>query len=766
MAGSEGGLARLIVRRRGWILAAWLAAAALLLPSAGRVEERLDVNARVAGSESAEVERLLATRLASPFAQYAVLVATGIPRADTPAGADVLRRLIAALEPTPGVAGTVSYLTAPDTMFVADSGTFLIVGLRPGTTRPDELVPRLRAVTDTLERALRSEYPEVRLGWTGEVALNFDLRRTSATDAQGAERRVLPLTAVLLLIAFGSVAAALLPVTVGALSIALALGVTALLAPHWPLSILLQNVVAMLGLGLGIDYALLIVSRFRESLAAGRTPPEAAEDAARFAGRTVALSGATVAIGFAALLAVPLNELRSIAVGGLLVVVTSVLLATTLLPGILAWLGSRVNVGRKGRRGRREWSVEYGRRWGRWVAGRPLVVLFAAGLPLLLLAAQARRLSTELPRGDWLPKDMESARALHALQGMRRSGIVQAIRVIVELPEKDGALTTAGWQATMRLGDWLAADPRVGRVRSLPASTGWRTPNPLLLGLVPQEVRRTFVSDDGRTALIEIMPREDVDSPALTHLVRDVRSADAQELTGLRGTRLVVGGLPAFNADYEDAITSRTTTVVALIVIGTLIALIAGFRSLLVPLKAIVLNLLSVAASFGAVVLVFQDGHGAQLFGLGAGVGGVFPAVPLIVFCIVFGLSMDYEVFLVARVAEARAHVHDETEALAEGVARTGGVITSAAAIMIAVFGAFTLGDFVLIKMLGFALAVAVFLDATIVRLAIGPAMLALAGKWNWWPGVRRAEGGGQRAEGGGRRAERDRLSRVGGSSS
>jgi len=168
---------------------------------------------------------------------------------------------------------------------------------------------------------------------------------------------------------------------------------------------------------------------------------------------------------------------------------------------------------------------------------------------------------------------------------------------------------------------------------------------------------------------------------------------------------------------------------------GTLVALLVGFRSLLVPLKAVVLNLFSVAAAFGAVVLVFQDGLGVRLLGLDAPLDGTFPAVPLIVFCVVFGLSMDYEVFLVARVAEARRRGLGDTEALAEGVARTGGVITSAAAIMIAVFAAFTFGGFVLVKILGFALAAAVLLDVTVVRVALGPALLALAGRWNWWPG-------------------------------
>jgi RND superfamily putative drug exporter len=208
-------------------------------------------------------------------------------------------------------------------------------------------------------------------------------------------------------------------------------------------------------------------------------------------------------------------------------------------------------------------------------------------------------------------------------------------------------------------------------------------------------------------------------------------------LTALPGSRIRVGGLPAFNADYEDAVASRLPEVVVLVVAGTLLALLLGFRSVLLPLKALVLNLLAVAGAFGALVLVFQDGYGASLLGLAAPVDGVFPIVPVLVFCTVFGLSMDYEVFLVARVAEARQSAGDETEALAEGLARTGPVITSAAAIMIAVFASFILGDFVLIKMLGFALAVAVFLDATIIRIAIGPALLRLAGRWNWWPGMR-----------------------------
>ena len=740
----------LIVRHRRWVALAWLLAAALLLPQARHVERRLDVAARVDGSESAAVERMLGERFGSPFARYAVLVLSGVPAPDGDAGRAVLERAAATVAAVPGVTRTFSYLDTPDPMFVgagAAPGTFLVAGLDAGAggaRAPDALVPALRAATARLADSLRAAHPRAELAWTGEIPLNVDLRRTSAADGERAERRVLPLTLALLLVAFGALGAALLPVGAGALAIALALGAASLAASRWPLSILLQNVVSMLGLGLGIDYALLTVSRFREALARGLDAEGAAAEAARTAGHTILLSGAAVAVGFAALLAVPLNEMRSVAAGGLIVVTVSVLLATTLLPGVLAWLGPRVDAGRLPWRRRRassgggDASGARWRWWGRHVAARPGLVLALAAPPVLLLAAQARRLETRLPRGDWLPPAMESARGLHALRDMGRSGVVQALRVVVEMPSGVRALDGAGWAATRRLGRALGADPRVARVRSLPAAAGLDAPSETLLSLLPEDALRTFVSRDGRSALLEVMPREAAAPGELSALVRELRAADAASLTGLRGATLRVGGLPAFNADYEDAVARRAPLVVGLVVLGTFVALCVGFRSLLVPLKAVALNLLSVAAAFGAVVLVFQDGHGVRLLGLDGPLDGVFPAVPLLVFCIVFGLSMDYEVFLVARVAEARrAPGTTEGEALAEGMARTGGVITSAALIMVAVFAAFTLGGFVLMKILGFALAVAVLLDVTIVRAAVGPALLALAGRWNWWPGER-----------------------------
>jgi putative drug exporter of the RND superfamily len=453
---------------------------------------------------------------------------------------------------------------------------------------------------------------------------------------------------------------------------------------------------------------------------------------------TIALSGVAVMIGFAALTLVPLNELQAVGAGGLIVVATSVLMAVTLMPGVLAWLGPRVNAGRVRRVARPDAASGRWMSWARWVVVHPWIVLLVAGAPIVLLAWEARRLRSDLPRGNWLPPGMEAAAAITELGEMGRYAVVNSLRVLVDLPPGTSVFDAAGWSVVGAASDLVGRDPRVARVQSITTILPLEHPSEMALSLVPAAVRASLITPDGRAAVVEVMPEDSVEFNALTELARDLRREGASGVPALRGATLRVGGMAAFNADYRDAIDARFGGVVALVVVSTLLALMAGFRSVLIPVKALALNLLSVAGAFGAVVLVFQDGHGIGLLGIDAPLYGVFPAIPILVFCIVFGLSMDYEVFLVARVAEAR-QTAGEIDAIVEGLARTGGLITSAAAIMIVVFAAFTLGDFIFIKILGFALAVAVLIDATFVRVAIGPALLALAGRWNWWPGDARS---------------------------
>ncbi|HEX4769355.1 MAG TPA: MMPL family transporter [Bryobacteraceae bacterium] len=728
-------------RRRFWLAMSGFVMALALLPFSYKVERRLETAVHISGAESEKVDLELARRFQSPYAYRVILVISGIPDPDSAKGADALGFLSSSLRSVPGVSGAISSVDWPDPLFTGDNGgAVILIGLAPHDRSVEALVPILRAKADWMAAQLRSQYPDIKLQITGEAPLTFDLRNVSADDVNHAEERAMPVTLLLLLLAFGSLVAALLPLGVGVLSISMAMGAAALLAHHLHLSILLQNLATMLGLGLGIDYALLMVSRFREALAEGYDSGAAADIAAGQAGRTLIISAVTVAIGFSALLIVPISELRSIGIAGLLVTLLSVMLCTFILPWALSLLGQRVNAARVPlpvrRFKTRDSLCARSERWVRWgsvVTRRPWTALLVAGIPLLILAFQARKIAPGLPDHDSLPPEAESVQALHTLQHMARSGIAQSLRVVVELPRQSPPLSPAGWLALSRLTKHFQSDPRAEEVLSLPTLTGM-SDTPDDVDQVPEPIRKSFLRSDGKAALIELLPIATLSPNKQIRWVRDVRSSDVAAITGVPGAVLRVGGVPARDADYDSVVNEHLPRVILGVVLGSLLALLIGLRSLFAAIKAILLNLLSVGASFGALVLVFQEGHGSKLFGLDRPTGNIFPIVPILSFAIVFGLSMDYEVFLVTRVLEERRRGLSERAAVIEGLARTAGLITSAAAIMIAVFIAFTIGSALIIQMLGFTLAVAVFIDATAVRMVVGPALLQLAGDWNWWP--------------------------------
>jgi putative drug exporter of the RND superfamily len=721
--------------RVAWVV---LAAVVALLPFSFHAERHLETATRVEGSEAEIVRQELVSRFRSPFVDRVVLVIQGLPPADSVEGEQPLATIVAAIKDEPGVSGVVSYLELRDPIFLGKGGgTFVLVGLSSAQGPVESLVPKLHEQAHSLENQLRTQYPAVKLELTGEIPLNFDIRKASADDVRRGESLVIPATLVLLLIAFGSLVAAVIPLAIGQLAIATTMAITGLLAHRFHLSILVQNLATMLGLGLGIDYALLMVSRFREVISAGHSGSVASVMAARQAGRTLLISASTVAIGFLALLTVPISEIRSIGIAGFLVAAISVLLTNILVPAVLALLGPRIDAGRMPFTPTldEQRAARTGTRWRKWgivIVAHPWLALSLAGAPLLLLAWQATHLDTSVPKGHWLPESAESVQALHTLEQIDRAGVVYSMRMIVELPADSIAQTDTGWNAIDRLSKRLASDPRCARVISITTiAEGDRA----ALTDISSETQRTFLSSDGRAALVEVLPATSVSLRDQVDWTRELRKTGAEALTGVPGATLRIGGIPALNADYQTIVEDHLGSVTAMVVIGTLLALLTGFRSLFAAIKAIALNLLSVAASFGALVLVFQDGHGSSLLGVHGGTGSVFPLVPIVAFAIVFGLSMDYEVFLVARVLEARRSGLSEMDAIPEGMARTAGLITSAAAIMIVVFAAFTFGNFLVVKMIGFTLAIAVLIDATLVRIVIGPALLRIAGDWNWWPG-------------------------------
>ncbi len=387
--------------RRLWVSGIVLAAALALLPFSFHAERRLETATRVEGSQAATVEQELASRFRSPFVDQVVLVIQGLPLADSEEGAQALEPIVTALKQQTGVSGVVSYLDSRDSIFLGrGGGTFVLVGLTSSDGPVELLVPKLHQLASSLANQLRSRYPAVSLELTGEIPLNFDIRKASADDVQRGESLVIPATLALLLVAFGSLVAALIPLAVGQLAIATTMAIAGFLAQRWHLSILVQNLATMLGLGLGIDYALLMVSRFREAISAGNDGPAASLIAARQAGRTLLISASTVAIGFLALLTVPISEIRSIGIAGVLVAGMCVLLTNTIVPTALAWLGPRIDIGRlpftaKLDAQRAERTGVRWRQWGKMIVAHPWLALMC-GRALLCFSSLGKS-------DDWIP---------------------------------------------------------------------------------------------------------------------------------------------------------------------------------------------------------------------------------------------------------------------------------------------------------------------------------------------------------------------------
>jgi len=505
------------------------------------------------------------------------------------------------------------------------------------------------------------------------------------------------------------------------------------------------NITTMVGLGVGIDYSLLVVTRFREELNRGLSPTDAAIRTIQTAGSAVVTSGLTVVVGFAALILTPLTETRSVGVGGLIVVAVAVLLATTFLPAALAILGRNID--------RPRWlarmlafihTPQGWERWARSLGHHPWRVILSGGLVAALLTFPLTQIRIGLPARNWFPPDAESGQGLAALREMGASGVIQPLRVVVQLPTGESALSGRRLPGLKALSDSIAKDPRVREVRGVATlRPGMSTLQLAMFYGDADAVRErypeffnAYLSGDRRTTLMDVIATDSVSLTGMMDLARHVRQTITRS-TRLRGVEVVVGGFAASSVDLQENLLARFPGIVAMILGVTAIMLLIAFRSVLVPLKAVVLNCVSVSAAFGITVLVFQHGYGASFFGLEGPTEAIFVVVPVLVFATVFGLSMDYEVFLLTRVKEVFDKTGRNDHATMEGLSTTASTITFAALIMIIVFGSFAFTRVLAVQFIGFGLAVAVLLDATLIRMVLVPAIMHIAGRWNWWPGVR-----------------------------
>jgi RND superfamily putative drug exporter len=748
-------VAKWLVRYRGWVIAGWAAVALLLAPRASHVHQVLVVRGAYERSTgSARAKELIAQAFPGPIADYVALVVHGPVTVDHPRYDRLLDSLTHTVARKPYITQVFSLRTLGDSALVSRDRrtTFLIAALAPAANDDitQNFVPDLRAaLRDALARTPESTGFDVKV--TGQQALDYDVRTVSAEDAAVGERRVVPLTLIVLIIAFGALVAAVLPVLIGMLAITISLGVVTAVAQWTPMSVFVLNIATMVGLGVGIDYSLLIVTRFREEMNRGLSARDAAVRTIQTAGVAVLTSGLTVVVGFAALLTTPLSETRSVGIGGLIVVGVAVLLSVSLLPALLALFGRQIDRPRWLARPLARVHAPTGwERWSRWLGRRPWRAIAIGGSIIALCSYPLMAIRFGLPAANWFPPGTESGQGLAALRQMGAAGVITPVRVVVQLPAGESALAGPRLRGLKALSDSLRMEPRVRSVR------GVATIQPRLSALQlflfysdPQAVRdrypeffNAYLSADGRTTLIDVIPADTVGFTGMMDLARRVRDYASARMRGLERAEIVVGGFAATSVDLQDDLLADLPSVVGLILATTGLMLFIAFRSLLVPLKAVLLNCLSVGAAFGVTVLVFQEGLGAGVLGLEGPTEAIFVVVPVLVFACVFGLSMDYEVFLLARIKEVFDRTGRNDHATMEGLSATASVITFAAVIMVLVFGVFAFARVLAVQFIGFGLAIAVLLDATIIRMILVPAIMHIAGRWNWWPGVR-----GQRTE-------------------
>jgi RND superfamily putative drug exporter len=644
---------------------------------------------------------------------------------DDPTFYEEMGKALAALEHDKRIASVLSPVEAPtrigEALVSADRHEALaVITMHGDITAGKEAFPGVR---DEIKPG------PFHVQYTGDAKYRVDLDDTLRDDLFVAELVSLPLALLVLIVVFRSIVAATLPVVVGALSVLSAIAVILQLARVTDMPQYALNVASLIGLGLAIDYSLFYTSRFREELAGGASVERAIEVAMARAGHAVMGSGLAAGVGLSGLLFFKHSYVSSMGLAGGVVVLFSMASALTLLPALLAILGKRVDAGSFGQK-----SVPDGRVWRRIVPkvmAHPIIVLVPTLGLVLALGAPFLRIQTASAFVGVLPMKTEARATYEKILADFPAQANNRITVVVNFPTPD--LTPERIHALRELRDRMTKLPGVVRVESVFDFDPTLPPDQAdkILAL-PKELRAIDVStalaqlSGGSTHLMLVQtpgrPRTPEARAAVKAIRTDRRVAD--------GT-LMVGGLSAVDVDTNAFFAEHTPAAVAFVATLTYIILFILFRSVVLPLKAVITNLLSITASFGALVWIFQEGHFASILKFEP--GPVEPTLPVLLFCVVFGLSMDYEVLLLSRMQEEHDAHGDNARAVTEGLARSGRLITSAAAIMVAVFGAFAMASVVMMKAMGVAMALAVALDATIVRTLLVPAAMRLFGEVNWW---------------------------------
>jgi putative drug exporter of the RND superfamily len=739
-----------VYRRRRFVVAISILVAVGLGSFASSTSSHLSAGGWLdPNSESAQVAQRLETDFGRGRTAFIALFQSTDPTAVAagPAFQKAIADAVAPVRTLGHVTGITGYAETGDKRFISTRGdaAYVLIGL---DQTDDESVATVAPVESAL-----APPPGYTVKLTGFGPIQRDAAVTSEKDLERAEIVSLPIAAIVLLLVFGSLIAAGMPLLVALVAIPSSIGLIGLLAERFQMSIFVLNIATMLGLALAIDYSLFITSRFREELARGRTVAQAVERAVGTAGKAVLFSGIAVAIGLSGLLWFKATALTSIGMGGAVVAVSSVGYALTFLPAVLGMLGPRVNaLSVRGFLRRLGLQGDGAVRRSRWeqvahaVMRRPFAVLIPVLAILFVTGSPFLRIIQGVPDASIYPAGVPSRDAWVALVQDFTPGETTPITILVRTNDSatSAPAITAVLDLTAKLqavdgvtkveGPFGLTDPSTGlplsaealaRLYAAPATS---LPPAIATGVA--QLRDTYLRGD--TVRLDAISPFSPATPSGTAVVVRVRAL--APVAGIPSVQ--VGGTAALAQDFLDSQSDRMPWAVGTVLLASALILFLLFGSIAIPIKAVVMTLLSLCASFGALVWIFQEGNLHDILHFQP-IGYTIAGNPIIMFAVLIGLSMDYEVLLLSRIQEAYRRTGDNAAAVAEGLGRTAGVITGAALIMVTVFAAFSLADVITIKSVGVGMAIAVALDATIIRVLLVPATMRLLGRWNWWaPGV------------------------------
>ena len=748
-------LGKFATRYRWLIVGLWMVAIAIGLPFAPQASSVLHSGGFTSPDvESQRAVDLLSKKLHLNLTVVQVIFTGQRYNAYSPQFIHESQEALASVRSWSEVSAVVNYTDNPRQVSLDQHAAYANVLLKPDPDSAPKLLPEL-------EHRLQS-VPDLHTSVGGGPVFYEDIQSVSEQDLRRAEILAFPLAIIALLLVFRSVVAAILPALVGGGAAVVSLALIFGLGQITTLSIFVLNITTLFGLGLGVDYSLFMVSRFREELSYGRSVEEAVAITVATAGRAVTFSGFTVSIGLVGLVFFRINMLRSVGLGGVLVVLMAVFAALTLLPAVLAIIGTRINAfpvriprlfRRKQIQGEATMganAVPAGARFiapqrevaephhGFWyrlsnlVMRYPVRILLPVLLFLMALGTPFLGVRFSAPDASILPAGVPSRAAYDLLA--TRFNANETTPILLAVQTRGDALTPDNIRKLYFYMQRIEADPRVARVDSIVSADPRYTLDQYeLLYTHPQLISDPYLSAllkssvAGNTIMIQVISKYDMLDQHSQELVQTIRNTHPGG-----GITVLVDGGTAGNIDYVTSLYTDFPKAVLIVAVVTCIVLLLFFRSILLPLKAILMNTLSILASYGALVLIFQDGFLHQIPGF-TPLGFVEASSPILLFCSLFGLSMDYEVFLLSRIQEAFWQTGDNTRAVALGLQRSGGIITSAAIIVIVVSACFATADMILVKALGLGMALAVALDATLVRGLLVPATMRLLGNLNWW---------------------------------